>query len=449
MRKPVILALFAAMLSTSLPAQHRYVDAGSLPGGDGDSWSTAFDNLQDALTVAGPGVEIWVAEGTYQGGFSVPAGVQLRGGFRSGDTRESQRDPVAHPTILDGEGTQRVLTLGDKCLLDGFEVRNGRAGFPGGGGALADGTSPTVRNCLFSGNKNSAGRGSTILVRNGGRPLVSNCVVVDNLGSGHVIDIDGAGGTYDHLTVFRNSDNGMHLQNGADAVISNSIFAENTGRGICDFPFGAVNQPVLENNLFWDNDVSMYHYRGSEYHNAADINALAYASGNIGADPRFVDKGTTDLRLREDSPAVDAGSSLQGQTPGFDLAGNLRLLDGDLDGVQAPDIGALEYGNVELVLGGNIVSGGTLQVTLGGKAGVVAVLALGTYDGLGTLLLPYGIVHLDLGQPIVIGLAAVVPFVVDVPIPAAIPPGTTFGLQAVSSTVPTGNLSRPYDLLIR
>ena len=121
MRNLVIFALFAVMLSTSVVAQRRYVDASSPSGGDGDSWSTAFDRLQDALAAAGPGAEIWVAEGTYQGGFSVPAGVQLRGGFRSGDTRESQRDPVAHRTILDGGGTQRGLGLGDKCLVDGFE----------------------------------------------------------------------------------------------------------------------------------------------------------------------------------------------------------------------------------------------------------------------------------------------------------------------------------------
>ncbi len=133
MRNPIIFALFAVMLSTSVEAQRRYVDASSPSGGDGDSWSTAFHRLQDALAAAGPGAEVWVAEGTYQGGFSVPAGVQLRGGFRSGDTRESQRDPVAQPTILDGGDTQRVLTLGDKCLGDGFDVRNGRAGFPGGG----------------------------------------------------------------------------------------------------------------------------------------------------------------------------------------------------------------------------------------------------------------------------------------------------------------------------
>lgn len=445
MRASFLALLLAVSLSLSLGAQRLYVDANASAGGNGSGWSTAFAALQGALAGAGSGSEVWVAEGTYSGGFVIPGGVQVLGGFRKGDTRASQRDPMANKTILDGGGTQRVLNLGDKCLVDGFEVRNGNAPAPGGGGALADGTSPTLRGCLFIGNRNSAGRGSTILVRNGGRPLVSNCVVMDNLGFGHVIDVDGAGGTYDHLTVFRNSDNGMHLQNGADPVITNSVFVGNTGRGICDFATGAVNQPVLENNLFWGNGVSQYHYRGAEYQAAVSINFLSYASGNHVADPRFVNEMTGDLRLQGDSPAVDAG----GLASGFDFGGNLRLLDGDQDGTAKPDIGAREYTALELGVGGNISSGGTLQLTFDGSPGLPAVLALGAYVDAGIWLGPYGSVHLDFGQPIVVGVFAVVPAVVEIPIPAGIPAGTTFGLQAVSATAPTGFLSRPYDVLIR
>ena len=434
MRTSFLFLPFAVSLSLSLGAQNLYVDANASAGGNGSGWSTAFDALQDALAAAGSGAEVWVAQGTYSGGFVIPGGVRMLGGFRTGDTRASQRDPLANKTILDGGGTQRVLTLGDKCVVDGFEVRNGNASSLGGGGALADGTSPTLVRCLFVGNRNSGGRGSTILVRNGGRPLVSNCVVMDNLGSGHAIDVDGAGGTYDHLTVFRNIDNGMHLQNGADPVITNSVFVGNTGRGICDFASGAVNQPVLENNLFWGNGVSQYHYRGAEYQAAASINLLSYASSNLVADPRFVDELIGDLRLQGDSPAVDAG----GLSSGFDFAGNLRLLDGDQNGTATPDIGAREYTALELRVGGNISSGGTLEVTFDGSPGLPALLALGAYDDAGIWLGPYGSVHLDLGHPIVVGVLAVVPKVVEIPIPVSILPGTTFGLQAVSATAPMG-----------
>ncbi|MDX1421056.1 MAG: hypothetical protein R3181_13910, partial [Rubricoccaceae bacterium] len=66
-----------------------HVDADAAPGGDGASWATAFDDLQDALAVAAPGDEVWVAEGTYKptdtgdrtATFALASGVALYGGF--------------------------------------------------------------------------------------------------------------------------------------------------------------------------------------------------------------------------------------------------------------------------------------------------------------------------------------------------------------------------------
>ncbi len=42
-----------------------YVDSSAAPGGDGATWETAFDDLQDGLEVAQSGCQIWVAKGTY------------------------------------------------------------------------------------------------------------------------------------------------------------------------------------------------------------------------------------------------------------------------------------------------------------------------------------------------------------------------------------------------
>lgn len=151
---------------------------------------------------------------------------------------------------------------------------------------------------------------------------------------------------------------------------------------------------------------------------------------------------SANLRLLADSAAIDAAQP----AAGFDFGGNLRVLDGDQDGTATPDIGAWEYTALELEVGGTISPGGTLRVSCKGTAGHPALLA---YDDAGTWFGSYGSVHLNLGQPIVIGLAALVPAVIDIPIPVGIAPGTTFGLQAVSATAPTGFLSRPYDVLIR
>ena len=51
-------------------------------------------------------------------------------------------------------------------------------------------------------------------------------------------------------------------------VITNCIVAHNGGRGLCDV---GINTPQLRNNLFFQNRISLLHYRGSELRNAGAV----------------------------------------------------------------------------------------------------------------------------------------------------------------------------------
>src|SRR5699024_10182918 len=105
-------------------------------GGDGQSWSSAFQTLQDALACvrneaesgeACEGVsELWIAEGVYypdQGGgmeeedpeasFTLVEGVSLYGGLAGSEDRRDQRDPEANVTILSGDVTDKETSLED------------------------------------------------------------------------------------------------------------------------------------------------------------------------------------------------------------------------------------------------------------------------------------------------------------------------------------------------
>lgn len=121
----VFLAL--SLNSTSVYAQFdashiRAVDATAATCGDGTTWNTAYRYLQDALEFAADPEnnidEIWIAAGTYisdedcanPGGtgswsasFYMIENVAIYGGFDGTETQLSQRDPVAHLTILSGE----------------------------------------------------------------------------------------------------------------------------------------------------------------------------------------------------------------------------------------------------------------------------------------------------------------------------------------------------------
>lgn len=404
-------AVLSTLLTQALVAQQIHVAAGAPPGGNGQTWATAHASLQVALNQATPGSTVWVAAGLYQGSFTAPAGIRVLGGFQPGASREDQARPAQFPTVLDGLGTARVIELGNGTTLDGFVLRNGRAPAPGGGGTLVDGTTVTIRRCEFTGNTVAAGDGTGLYVVNGGDPLVVDCLFHHNANTGHAIAVENFGrGTYDQLTVVDNLHNGMFLQNGAMCRISNSIFARNHGRGICDFANGAPNQPMLRNCLFWQNTVSLMHVTGTELHTLAAVNALPYASANVAGDPSFV--GAADYRLLAGSPAIDRGTAapLDGR---LEWSGNPRTLDGDLDGSMLPDIGAVEYGAAVLSATGSAVAGGQLTVQLTGAPGLVGFLGALLPDA-PVLLPPFGALHGN--SPVVVALGPL-PSSVSLPLP--------------------------------
>ena len=118
-----ILALMIMGGSVSVQAATFYVKASAPNGGNGSSWSKAFNNLDLALNAAranGAGADqIWIAKGTYKPTqaysgnytgtepnlktFNLPTKVSLYGGFVGNETELSKRNPDQNPTILSGD----------------------------------------------------------------------------------------------------------------------------------------------------------------------------------------------------------------------------------------------------------------------------------------------------------------------------------------------------------
>jgi len=195
------LSVFAGMLMAATVvarAEVIYVDADAPPGGNGQSWLAAYDNLQDALRSARPGDDIWIAEGTYyptskrnrSKSFELPDGVALYGGFAGVEERREQRNWEEHETILSGnigdpesalDNSYRILiaeNLGPDTLVDGLtitEAHNERITSPDGraGGILLEQSNLAIANCRVVDNFAVGGGG---LWNDGGSPTIDNTV---------------------------------------------------------------------------------------------------------------------------------------------------------------------------------------------------------------------------------------------------------------------------------
>ncbi|MBC7770907.1 MAG: right-handed parallel beta-helix repeat-containing protein [Pyrinomonadaceae bacterium] len=218
------------ILSPAFARDVRFVRASASPGGNGQSWATAYSSLVDALAEAGvqPAVtEIWVAAGTYtpdrgshnrSDAFVLVSNVSLLGGFAGDEVSADQRAPALNVTILSGDLSNNDLPnfqrRTDNCrhvlvganlasgVIDGFTIRGGNADFRGddllGGGALyLFVCNYQVRNCLFTDNiaggvqPDIGGFGGAVLIR-GGTASVSSCAFEANRGmNGGALAISG------------------------------------------------------------------------------------------------------------------------------------------------------------------------------------------------------------------------------------------------------------------
>ncbi len=133
-----------------------YVNASAPAGGNGESWATAYNSLNDALNFAAVSAndvgEIWVAIGNYTlSNRQFPNGVAMFGGFAGTETRLGQRTASAltNETVIIGVAGSPIFAETRNNItarLDGFTLQgsNNRAIRISSGGS-----SITLANCLF------------------------------------------------------------------------------------------------------------------------------------------------------------------------------------------------------------------------------------------------------------------------------------------------------------
>ncbi len=134
------------------------------------------------------------------------------------------------------------------------------------------------------------------------------------------------------ILAFNTFPNGGHavyawgVQESVALTIVNSTIVSNTSTGIfCD----ANSTATLVNLILWNNGDDLAGCTASY----SDIEDGDAGTGNISADPRFVDAAGYDFHLRADSPCVDAGAgpSVFPYVPDTDWDGDVRPMGSGYD----------------------------------------------------------------------------------------------------------------------
>ena len=273
-----------------------------------------YSTIQAAIDASSSGDAVLVDPGTYY------ENIDFKG---KAITVKSTDGPEA--TTIDGGGKDHVVRFLSSettaALLEGFTIRDGLASGGGnaGGGIIVDGSSPTISRNVIVAN---------VAVYGGGLALhASAAVIVDNFFWGNLANNDG-GGIY---CSSRRSD-------GLSPLITNNTIAGNTAAGGGGGGMTIVSaDPFVTNSIVEENvNGEIYVPSGSPVVTYCDVTGGFSGTGNIDADPLFVDLANGDLHLAAGSPCIDTGSASAPVLPVVDVDGDARIIGA------GPDIGADE-----------------------------------------------------------------------------------------------------------
>ena len=212
----IISTILSILLCASSFGQTIYVDVNAKANNDGSSWANAYTSLQDAIATAVKGDEIRVAEGIYKpdkgshvkkgsrkASFRVKNGLAIYGGFPSGGGKWDDSNCAKYHTILSGDlnsddtavttaremtnentrndNSYNIVTIkkaDSTTILDGFIITAGNAGNNHGAAIHNVAASPTISNCVITGNVATCGAGMANCKNS--KPTLLNCLFSEN-----------------------------------------------------------------------------------------------------------------------------------------------------------------------------------------------------------------------------------------------------------------------------
>ena len=297
-----------------------------------------YATIQAAINDAMPGDHVVVQDGIYTG-----EGNRDLDCLGKSITLRSANGP--HNCIIDCENQARAVSFPESqtndATVDGFTIRNGRAG-EGGGIRCGSLSSPTIRNCIFSDCFTTGEGGGAIYCKSSATKVV-NCLITGNTTNGQgggVCCGMGAMVTLLNCTIADNGRYGLYLMQGSTAAMRNCVIAYNTGYEVYLAGQTIPSQLTVAYSGIHGGRDAVY---------VTPLSTLHWNSGNIDDAPSFVDHELGDYHLLSGAAHIDAGTNNPpGGLPAYDLDGKQRIVDGDGDleswtgQFQTVDMGAFE-----------------------------------------------------------------------------------------------------------
>lgn len=315
---PTLMGLAALTLGTTADAANLYVNPGQ--------------SVQAAIDAAAAGDSIIVRPGTYDGSLNLRGKrITLRGEMGADRTTLTSSLPQTSVMLCNSGETWDTI-------IEGFTVTGGTGSTFGywnvGGGMRIENSSPTIRNCVF--RNNSAGGGGGMLSYSCS-PRFANCTFRNNISTGSA---RGGGVRLSAgFNVFLNcifTGNEAYIGGAIDnrraqPLFVNCTITANHARGYGGAMHGMYADAVarVSSSIIWNNTNEfgdlIYSSGGASFNIDHSIVQGGWAgTGNMNTDPMFKSASSSDFRLLDNSPAIDAGNESV-------LPSDFADLDGDDD----------------------------------------------------------------------------------------------------------------------
>ncbi len=311
-----------------------------------------YGTIQAAIDVCVDGDTVVVAPDTYLGPGN--RNISFKGLAITVQSTNPDDPQVVNSTIIDCEGSFStrgfVFQSGETsdAKVAGFTIKNGNVPFAGGGIYCSNGSSPTISNCVLTGN--SAVFGGAIAVGNSNsQPMITGCTITANsaIVGGGGIYCTGASPTIESCIIAGNSaprGAAIYAHNAGEPVIVNCTISANAASVFAGgiYCYSSSNLDI-SNCILWGNtapgasEMMVGNGGGAPATvniSYCDIQGLSagvvvnsgstvnWGAGNINLDPQF----TSDYHLLSGSPCINAGDpAFVADTGQTDIDGDARI----------------------------------------------------------------------------------------------------------------------------